>query len=179
MGQLYSFENGVLVPYSISRLSNPIQPSAALGYGAQQYGTVDNPVLPSPAQVNGAMSQNMQYGTAQITAPQNSVGGAMPAQRQSTQDMYNTQIANTTQQQQNSAGSTVEQNPVDSNRAGQTQDKAWQELYMKAMADLEAQRQINTTMQVELAKNAIIGRANQEATIDLDGALDKFFGYTE
>lgn len=174
MGQLYSFENGVLVPYSISRYSNPIQPSAALGYG-----TVGNPVLPSPAQVNGAMSQNMQYETAQITAPQNSVGGAMPAQRQSTQDMYNTQIANTTQQQQNSAGSTVEQNPVDSNRAGQTQDKAWQELYMKAMADLEAQRQINATMQVELAKNAIIGRANQEASIDLDGALDKFFGYAE
>lgn len=169
MGQLYSLENGVLIPYSISRLSSPIQPSAALGYAAQQYDTVDNPVLPSPAQVNGAMSQNMQ----------NSVGGAMPAQRQSTQDMYNTQIANTTQQQQNSAGSTVEQNPVDSNRAGQTQDKAWQELYMKAMADLEAQRQINATMQVELAKNAIIGRANQEASIDLDGALDKFFGYTE
>ena len=141
MSQLYTMENGVLIPYNVANiLQNPLPNRTE----AAQYGGVA-----SAAQSNAVSTQK------ETVQPSNE------------------------QPQPSSVPTTQQNNAQQSSQVGATNDKAYQELYMQAMADLENQRAINAQLQVEMAKNAILGAANQEVAVDLDGAFDKFFGYTE
>lgn len=141
MSQLYTMENGILIPYNVSDiLHNPL-PNRT---DALRLDSVINPAQGSETPVQ-----------QEIVRPSNE------------------------QQQQANVPPVSQINAQHTEQAGQTNDKAYQELYMQAMADLEKQRTINAQLQVELAKNAILGAANQEVAVDLDSAFDKFFGYTE
>lgn len=59
------------------------------------------------------------------------------------------------------------------------QNMAYQDLYMQAMAKVAEQEKLINSMQVELAKNAIMGRPETVSESDIDAAFDKFFGYED
>lgn len=141
MSQLYSLENGILIPYNVS---NIVQTNLPNRTDAMRFGEVDS-------------------------AAQSYIPPAQP----------DTVRPSNEQQQQVSAPPVQQSNAQQSEQAPAPNDKAYQELYLQAMADLEKQRIVNAQLQVELARQTIIGAANQEAAVDLDSAFDKFFGYTE
>lgn len=141
MSQLYSLENGILIPYNVSNILNTALPNR---------------------------TEPVQFGEVSSASQSNADSSQIETVRQPNE-----------QAQQGSAQVAQQSNAQQSTQAGATNDKAYRELYMQAMADLENQRAINAQLQVEMAKNAILGAVNKEVSVDLDKAFEDFFGYTE
>lgn len=161
MANLYALENGVLIPYTLSTQQ-------------QLLTSTRNSALPSAAQFSAELNRTEPTQTGQVYADTDSV---------KTPETPPTQ--NSTVEQQQSSGfpqqllNLLNQQQQAPKNEPTNEADAWKQLYLQSMAELEKQRQVNATMQVEMAKQAIIGQKNDTSAEDLESALNTFFGYTE